>query len=235
MPCQQYIADAKATFVSKVSEGISTLMKFGYSRERATTALLRELTRGETNNGRPTDEEIFDTMKRFNLGIDEATKAIMVSKAMRRAMLSSTGPAQAIEVLANKISMSNLLYESCEEEDDDSSTIRPELRVEPLVPTRRQVASMRRKRPIEEIAFSPDVEEQEPKKATRVRADSVAEELEQKIHAKKSTECSSGNDSSTSSNSASMRTPVVRGKRAKRVDDAENQAVHMRIRGSEGC
>jgi len=40
------VADAKAKFVSSVSRGIAVLMgEFGYSRERATTALLREIAR----------------------------------------------------------------------------------------------------------------------------------------------------------------------------------------------
>ena len=57
MPCEESIADAKATFVSAVSEGIDVLMnRCGYSRERATSALLRELNRGETT--RPNDEEV---------------------------------------------------------------------------------------------------------------------------------------------------------------------------------
>ena len=58
MPCHESIADAKATFVSAVSEGIVTLMQqCGYSRERATNALMRELNRGGDHT-RPTDKEV---------------------------------------------------------------------------------------------------------------------------------------------------------------------------------
>ena len=57
MPSEQSIASAKATFVSKVSEGIAALMACGYSRERATNALMRELNRGDSS-ARPNDEEV---------------------------------------------------------------------------------------------------------------------------------------------------------------------------------
>eukprot|EP00980_Cylindrotheca_fusiformis_P010317 scaffold2299_cov131-Cylindrotheca_fusiformis.AAC.4 len=245
MPCHESIVVAKETFVSKVSDGIAALMKFGYSRERASNALIRELNRGDSIT-RPTDHEIFEVMKRYNLGIEEATKAIVVSKAMRRAMVACENPAQAVEVLASKISLSNLLYDSSEDEEvnDDTScsSIRPELRVEPVKTTRktRQAARQNgsnsqssrskksqtgRKRPIEET-----VSRAESKETTRTRADSVAEEVEEKIYAKKSTDDDSNSDSSSSS-PAPLRTPVVRGKRGMRVDDSESQA-HKRLRGS---
>ena len=57
MPCIQSIADAKASFASRVNDGIATLMACGYSRERATNSLLRELNRGESCT-RPSDEEV---------------------------------------------------------------------------------------------------------------------------------------------------------------------------------
>jgi hypothetical protein len=57
MPCQESIGVAKANFVSKVSAAISTLMDVGYSRERATNALMRELNRGESST-RLTDQEV---------------------------------------------------------------------------------------------------------------------------------------------------------------------------------
>jgi hypothetical protein len=197
--------------------------------------------------------QIFETMTRYDLGIEEATKAIVVSKAMRRAMIACESPSQAVDILASKISLSNLLYDSSDEgvgENMSSSSIRPELRVEPVVTTRktRQAAiktarptsssscsssrpnkSMTgRKRSIEGIA---PLEEKEK----RVRADFVTEEVEEKIYAKKSTKDVSDNDSSSSSSSSSsLRTPVVRGKRGMRVDDSETQThVHKRIRGSE--
>jgi hypothetical protein len=66
MPSQESIADAKETFITAVMEGISVLMeRCGYSRERATSALLRELSRGEFDFIRPTDEEVSDT---YSLG-----------------------------------------------------------------------------------------------------------------------------------------------------------------------
>ena len=58
------VADAKAKFVSSVSRGIAVLMgEFGYSRERATTALLREIARSGGDaatimSHAPTEQEV---------------------------------------------------------------------------------------------------------------------------------------------------------------------------------
>lgn len=57
MPCEESIADAKATFITAVAEGITTLVQqCGYSRDRATSVLLREMNRGEST--RPSDTEV---------------------------------------------------------------------------------------------------------------------------------------------------------------------------------
>jgi hypothetical protein len=204
--------------------------------------------------------QIFETMQRYDLGIEEATKAIVVSKAMRRAMIACESSAQAVDILTSKISLSNLLYDSSDEGVDgnmSSSSIRPELRVEPVVTTRKtRQAAVKMARPTGNSSSSSSssrsnkpmtgrkrsIEETAPleeKNEKRVRADSVTKEVEEKINAKKSTEeDASDNDSSSSSSlsPSSLRTPVVRGKRGIRVDDSETQThVHKRIRGSEDC
>ena len=52
----QSLVGAKASFMTAVKEGVDTLMqRYGYSRDRATTTLLRELARGEIE---PTDDEV---------------------------------------------------------------------------------------------------------------------------------------------------------------------------------
>lgn len=51
------VADAKAKFVETISLGVEVLMKeCGYSRERATSALLREISRGDSNP--PGEDEV---------------------------------------------------------------------------------------------------------------------------------------------------------------------------------
>ena len=56
---QTRIATAKTSFVQAVSEGIDALMNHcGYSRERATNTLVRELSRGESPSTRPNDQEV---------------------------------------------------------------------------------------------------------------------------------------------------------------------------------
>ena len=272
MPCIQSISDAKACFASKVSNGIATLMDCGYSRERATNTLLRELNRGEsssssassnTTSSRPTDEEIFDAMKNYNLGIEEATKAIIVSRAMRRAMVTASSPAQAIEILSAKLSVANLLYDSSSDDDgDDDLSIRPELRVEPVVPVDRQHSSRKKitttsssrktraatnktgtsSRPRSSnkgvliASRKRSIEETgQPvveRKETRERSDSVTEVVNAKVINAKK----STEDTCGAESSSLLRTPsVVRGKRVLRVDDSDGQqtSCHKRIRSNE--
>ena len=53
---RQTLTGAKALFMKAVREGVENLMqRYGYSRDRATTTLLRELARGETG---PTEDEV---------------------------------------------------------------------------------------------------------------------------------------------------------------------------------
>ena len=167
-------------------------------------------------------------MRRYHIGSEDATKAIVVSKAMRRAMDACESPARAIESLSQKISVSTLLYDSCDE--DVESPIRPELRVEPVVSTRKTTlrrsskstrSNAGRKRPIEDMA--PIAEKKNAtnnKKENRTRSDSVAEEVAEKI----GVEANNNTDNNTS-----LRTPVVRGKRGLRSDDADSQG-HKRMR-----
>jgi len=57
MPSEESITNARASFVNAVAEGINTLMQqCGYSRDRATSALMRELSRGDSS--RPSDVQV---------------------------------------------------------------------------------------------------------------------------------------------------------------------------------
>lgn len=57
MTASDSLSNAKAAFAAAVAQGIDALMvKCGYSRERATATLLRELTRGDSTP--PSDEEV---------------------------------------------------------------------------------------------------------------------------------------------------------------------------------
>jgi len=216
-------------------------MACGYSRERATNALMRELNRGDSS-ARPSGQEVFETMRRCHIGSEDATKAIVVSKAMRRALQASETPAQAIEVLSKKISMSTLLYDSCDD-DVEASPIRHELRVEPVLSTRKTLRRSRalasrstrsnnagRKRSIDEIVPLAEGGKKNTSKESRARADSVAEAVAEKI----SVEASNTETASASKPTSSLRTPVVRGKRSLRADDTDGQTnVHKRMRASE--
>jgi hypothetical protein len=62
---RQGLVGAKHSFMNAVNEGLEKLMhRYGYSRDRATATLLRELASGESG---PTDDEVslFELLKRF--------------------------------------------------------------------------------------------------------------------------------------------------------------------------
>mmetsp|Transcript_95240 Transcript_95240/g.274297 ORF Transcript_95240/g.274297 Transcript_95240/m.274297 type:complete len:264 (-) Transcript_95240:149-940(-) len=262
MPCKESIVNAKATFVSAVSNGIDTLMQCGYSRDRATLALMREINRGDST--RPSDDEIFETMTRYNLGIEEATKAIVVSRALRRAM-ETCSPAKAIEHLASKIAVKRLLYESSDEEptsDDECLPINPNLRVDPIstmdrlssisrsTPMRKARASnskgnrsrkatpaksnaVFRKRSIDEIATTERPED--AFSANRSRSESMSEEVSAKI-----AQQASGDDVPVSSNtldpSNAKSASTVRAKRTHRSEESETTlgpSSNKRIRSTD--
>mmetsp|Transcript_3600 Transcript_3600/g.7871 ORF Transcript_3600/g.7871 Transcript_3600/m.7871 type:complete len:265 (-) Transcript_3600:394-1188(-) len=140
MPSRESVSEAiraRSEFATAVKIGIDALMgRCGYSRERAANALLKELNRGTgpDNNGissKPTDDEIFDAMRRHKLGLDDANRAITVSRAMRRELLSRNDskitPAEAIQRLIGKISLDNILYESGEDDSDEDEEEKNEI------------------------------------------------------------------------------------------------------------
>lgn len=75
--------------------------------------------------------QIFQLVKNHGLGIDEATRALIVSRSFERAMTTSGSEANAIELLSTKMSLSNLLYESDEDQSSDEDNI---IRSEQCVP-----------------------------------------------------------------------------------------------------
>jgi len=131
MPSRESVSEAiraRTEFATAVRTGIGALMsRCGYSRERATLALLKELNRGNGPDCKPTDTEIFDAMRRHKIGLDEANRSIVVSRAMRRELLSRDDKnnnqkntrSEAIQRLISKISLDNILYESGEDDSDD--------------------------------------------------------------------------------------------------------------------
>jgi hypothetical protein len=62
MPSRESVSEeilARTEFTSAVRTGIDVLMgRLGYSRERATMALLKELNRGNGPESKPTDDEV---------------------------------------------------------------------------------------------------------------------------------------------------------------------------------
>jgi hypothetical protein len=75
------IKTATDKFLQRVSDGITYLIeRHGYSRERASNLILGEIRK---NQRLPSDDEIFTVMEKLNLGVDEATEAIVISNALR--------------------------------------------------------------------------------------------------------------------------------------------------------
>lgn len=131
MPSRESVSGtirAKMEFTTAVRTGVNALMsRCGYSRERAVSALLKELNRGHGLDSKPTDDEIIDAMRRHNIGLDEATTALVVSRAMERELSirdnknnnTFISPSEAIHRLTSKLSLDNILYESGEDYSDD--------------------------------------------------------------------------------------------------------------------
>jgi len=99
---------AKARFSERVSNGISVLIeRHGYSRERASDLILKEISRGGEP---PSEDEIFAVMKDVCVGMYDALKALTVAKALRRVEkergLSSS---DAIEYLSSCLTVMKLL------------------------------------------------------------------------------------------------------------------------------
>lgn len=132
MPSRESVSEetrARKEFTTAVRKGIEALMsRCGFSRERATMSLLKELNRGNGPESKPTDDEVFGTMRRYNLGLDVANRAIVVSRAMKRELLSREGqnatnppisPTEAIQRLTLRLSLDKIMYESGEDDSDD--------------------------------------------------------------------------------------------------------------------
>jgi len=253
MPSHESIRDAKAVFVEAVKEGVTALItQCGYSRDRATSALLRELTRGKAI--KPSDDEVFQVMRKYGLGIEEASKVLTVTYALTQ-VDPNRSPAAAIRLLASKISLRHLMNESSDEDpsNDDESVIRPELRVEPVSTTERlnraKPASVRktkpasksvrakaktpsktipgRKRTIDEIL---PIEKMDLTNVpSRDRADSIASQVDAKIAQK-------SNEENTGLEVTSRASNTARAKRMHRNDESDqvtSSGVHKRNRGSE--
>jgi hypothetical protein len=153
-------------------------------------------------------------MKMYRLGIEEATQALLVSRAVSRewSRNSATTPAEAIEQLVAKISLENILYESSDDElssDDDEQhrlmAIRAELRVDPLQTTSTDTASKIAPSTTSNIR-SPDAE---PRKAARKR------QLHQQSPRKSSKHVRSSSSSAASSTSrgSTKGTPTLAGRK----------------------
>ncbi|CAB9500855.1 expressed unknown protein [Seminavis robusta] len=107
----QSITDAKAKFVASVSRGVALLMEErGYSRGRAQTALLRQISRyDKKSNSPPSDDEVFDVMSSHGLGMDDAAMALTVSKAVQREIEGrEVSMIAAIDDLTSKLSVADL-------------------------------------------------------------------------------------------------------------------------------
>lgn len=102
------IAEAKGRFAVAVASGVEELMKRkGYSRDRASSLILREIQQGVAP---PTDEEVFRVMKMHGIGMEDASKTLLVARAVQRSRSEKgVSSAEAIDDLTLKLSTSRLL------------------------------------------------------------------------------------------------------------------------------
>jgi hypothetical protein len=121
------IAAAQARFMQAVSQAITKLInECGYSRERATAALLRELGRGDGGLLEQDEEHVFDTMTTFSLGVEDASHALVVSRALQRLMKErSLSAVEAIDDLSSKLNATKLISCGQDSEEPPPASSRP--------------------------------------------------------------------------------------------------------------
>lgn len=105
------LSESKKRFIDAVSRRIDDLMCCkGYSRDRATMTLLHEIGRG----GNPASEsELFRVMAQTGLGLDDAAKALVISKTLQTSMSKrGISEIEAIDDLTSKLSITKLLKSS---------------------------------------------------------------------------------------------------------------------------
>lgn len=101
------IAEAKGRFAAAVANGVDELMKWkGYSRDRASSLILQEIQQGVAY---PTDEEVFRVMKMHGIGMEDASKTLLVARAVQRSRSEKgVSSVEAIDDLTLKLSTSRL-------------------------------------------------------------------------------------------------------------------------------
>lgn len=101
------VAASKLRFKAAVSNKLSELMtEGGFSRERAISVMLEEI---QIEGGHPSDDEVFKLMNNHGLGLEDATRALVISQAVYRSCKNrNIPPSQAIDELTNKLSMSRV-------------------------------------------------------------------------------------------------------------------------------
>eukprot|EP00548_Thalassiothrix_antarctica_P013616 CAMPEP_0194170418 /NCGR_PEP_ID=MMETSP0154-20130528/5054_1 /TAXON_ID=1049557 /ORGANISM="Thalassiothrix antarctica, Strain L6-D1" /LENGTH=267 /DNA_ID=CAMNT_0038882243 /DNA_START=10 /DNA_END=813 /DNA_ORIENTATION=- len=102
---------AKANFMEAVKLRIDELMRCeGYSRDNATRTLIREIG-CEVNL--PTETEIFHLMEVNGLGVDDAVRVLIVSKAVQRSINElGFSTVEAIDDLTVKLNINNTFNKS---------------------------------------------------------------------------------------------------------------------------
>jgi len=189
---------AKANFMEAVNLRIDELMCCeGYSRDHATRTLIREIGR-EVNA--PTETEIFQIMEVNGLGLDDAVRALIVSKAVQRSMTElGLSAIEAIDDLTAKLNIKNILNKSSTSithQEEQEVGLKRVLR--PLQPTltklvNRKIVAARKikskliakgiitKTTLRKRPFSNDKNEH----FGRARTDSVSEEVNAKLKSTK--------------------------------------------------
>mmetsp|Transcript_14234 Transcript_14234/g.20866 ORF Transcript_14234/g.20866 Transcript_14234/m.20866 type:complete len:288 (-) Transcript_14234:190-1053(-) len=116
------LSSAKSKFMESVRRGVDDLMQHaGYSRERATSALLREL--GRVGSTPPTDDEIFHMMTIHGVGMSVAEQCLVVSKTVRKLMKEDGMSAvEAIDDLTSRLSLTNFVAD----DEERKSSHKPE-------------------------------------------------------------------------------------------------------------
>lgn len=107
----QEIKEAKDRFFSIVSSGVADLVnRYGYSQERATGLVLRQI---RWDDNPPDDNEVFNLMKKRRISRTDATIALTVARAVHRVRTkcSHLSAAEAVEELSAKVNAKMVIEE----------------------------------------------------------------------------------------------------------------------------
>lgn len=102
------LTTAKRRFFENISKGISVLVRrHGYSSDRAANLILDQIRQSDSQ---PSEDEVFRVMRAHGLGLDEASKTIIVANSLKRVQRQrGLSTVEAVDFLSSCLTTMKLL------------------------------------------------------------------------------------------------------------------------------